>query len=78
MCDKAVGIEPRSLAFVPDRLKTEYMCNEAVVRDAYILDNVPNHYMMQKICNEAMRKNPAAFFLVSDRFKTEKNVYQGP
>ena len=34
--------------------------------------------MMQKICNEAMRGNPAAFFLVPDHFKTEKNVYLDP
>ena len=28
--------------------------------------------MTQKICNETMRKNAAAFFLVPDRFKTQK------
>ena len=45
MCDEAVGIEPRSLAFVLDRFKTEDMCNEAVGRNAYILGNIPNHFI---------------------------------
>ena len=67
MFDEAVGIKLRSLAFVPDRFKTENMCNEAVGRNAYALDNFPNYIMMQKISNEAMRENLEAFFLVSDR-----------
>ena len=32
ICDEAVHMEPRSLAFVPDPFKTEEMCNEAVRR----------------------------------------------
>ena len=38
------------------------MCNEAVGRNGYTLEYVP----------EAMRKNPVEFFLVPDRFKTQK------
>ena len=30
MCNEAVSIEPRSLAYVPDRFKTQKMCDEAV------------------------------------------------
>ena len=33
MCEEAVGIQPRSLAFFPDQIKTEKMCNEAVGRE---------------------------------------------
>ena len=70
MCDEAVGFEPRSLAFVPDSFKIEDICNNAVGRDAYTLVHVPDHLMMQEMRNKAIRENPAAFFLVSDRFKT--------
>ena len=38
------------------------MCNQAVGRNGYTLEYVP----------EAMRKNPVEFFLVPDRFKTQK------
>ena len=65
-------MEPRSLAFIPDRLKTEDICIEAVGRDAYTLEYVFDYIMTQKICNEAMCKNPAVFFLVPDRSKTQK------
>ena len=71
---EAVGIEPRSLASVPDRFKKEDMCNEAVGRNAYTLDNVPNHIMTQKICNKAMREDPAAFFLSLTVLKQKKCV----
>ena len=32
MCNKAVGLDPRSLAFVPDDFITQGICNEAVCR----------------------------------------------
>ena len=40
MCDEAVRMEPYSLKFVPDRLKTEDMCIEAVLRKPYTLEYV--------------------------------------
>ena len=33
----------RSIEFVPDRLKTEEMCNKAVCMDLYILELVSDH-----------------------------------
>ena len=43
MCDEAVCIGPRSLAFIPDRFKTEGLCVKAVKRDPYAHDCVPNN-----------------------------------
>ena len=57
MCDEAVRIEPRSLAYVPNSFKTEDMCNKAEGRDTHTLDNVSDYIMTQKICNEAIREN---------------------
>ena len=74
MCDEAVRIEPRSLAYVHDRLKTENICNEAVQKDTYTLDDVPDHLKIQKIRDEAMRENPAAFFLSLIILKHKKCV----
>ena len=44
MCDEAVRMEPRSLAYIPDRFKTEEMCNKAVRREPYTLSHVPDHF----------------------------------
>ena len=74
MCDEAVWTEPRYLAFVPDRFKTEDTCNEAVGRNTYTLGNVPDYIMTQKICNEAMGENLAAFFLSLIALKHKKCV----
>ena len=43
MCDEAVWIGPRSLAFVPDRFNTEGLCIKAIKRDPYAHDCVPNN-----------------------------------
>ena len=48
MCEEAVWIEPRSLAFVPDRLKTEDLCIKAVRRNPYVLDYVPDYLKTHK------------------------------
>ena len=71
MCEEAVQIEPRSLAFVPSHFKTEGLFIKAVRRDTYALDCVQDDLKTQKICNEPIRENPAAFLLVPDRFKTQ-------
>ena len=62
MCEEAVWIEPRSLAFAPGCLKTKYVCIKAVRRNPYALGCVPYNLNIQKICNEAMRENPAVIF----------------
>ena len=72
MCDEAVNMEPRSLEFVPDHLKTEEMCNKAVRREPYTLRHVPDHFKAQEMCDEVMRIRPAAFFLIPGRFNTQE------
>ena len=74
MCDEAVRIESSPLAFVPDYLKTEGMCNEAVRRKPYTttLYYVPDRLKMQEMFNEVMRNNAIAFFFIPDRFKTQQ------
>ena len=46
MCNEAVDIEPRSLAFGPGHFKTQEICNEAVTRDPCALDYVPDRLRM--------------------------------
>ena len=60
MCNEAVDIEPVSLAYVPDRFKTQEMCVDAVRRYTYTLYYVADHFKTQEICNEAMFNSPWA------------------
>ena len=75
MCDEAVWIEPCSLSFAPVHFKTEDLCIKAVRGNPYTLDYVPDYTMTEKIRNKYVKnmyKNPAAFFLVPDHFKTQE------
>ena len=46
MCNKAVRMDPYSLEFVPDHLKTQEVCDEAVHREPYTLRYVPDKLKM--------------------------------
>ena len=56
---------------IPDHLKTQDMCSEAVRIDSYLVLCAPYQYKTQQMCNELMSNRPAIFDLVSDRFKTQ-------
>ena len=49
------SVDPYSLEFVPDRFKTEEMCNKAMRREPYTQRYVPDHLMTQEMCNKALR-----------------------
>ena len=72
MCDKAVHIKSRTLAWLSDQYKAQAMCKKAVCQYPYSLAHVPDHFMAQEICNEAICENPATFVLVPDSFKGEQ------
>ena len=48
MCEEAVWIESRSLAFVTNRFKTEGLCIKPVRRNPCALDCVPDNLKTQK------------------------------
>ena len=70
MYNKAVTIEPTLLAFVPDRLKTEEMWDEAVGNWSWP-SCIPDHLRMQETCNEIMQTMPDVFHWISERFKKQ-------
>ena len=63
---------PCWLREIPEHLKTQAVCDEAVRRVPYSLLYIPNHFKTQEICEEAMHVRPATFFLTPDRFKTQE------
>ena len=44
MCDKAVHTYPSTLKVIPERCKTQEMCNKAVNRCFFVFDSVPEGY----------------------------------
>ena len=56
---------------IPDRFKTQKMCNE-VVYNLYLLLFAPDHFWTQEMCNEVMHTMPDAFHRICDRFKTQE------
>ena len=48
MCNEAVYIGPRSLAFVPDHFKTEEMCDKAARDDPSSLRYVPDWFVTRE------------------------------
>ena len=48
MCIKALEVDPRSLRDVPDNLKTQKMCDDAVWGDLYSLQFVPDWFVTQE------------------------------
>ena len=62
MCEEAVWTKPSSLAFVPDRFKTEGLCIRAARRDPYALDCVPDR--MEDWCMSEDKKR--LWFLIPD------------
>ena len=71
MCNEAVHIEPLLLAYVPDRFKTQEMCNEAV-RNKPCMLLVPDHLKISKTCNEIMHTMPLTFHSIPDQYKTQE------
>ena len=70
MCNEVVRIEPILLVYVPDHLKTQEVCKEAVSNGSR-LSFVPDQYKTQEMCNEVVHAMPKAFLWIPERFKTQ-------
>ena len=57
---------------IPNHLKTQEMCDEAVHLNSLSLAYVPDRLRTQEMCNEIMRTMPDAFHRIPDRFKTQE------
>ena len=72
MYDKAVDIEPLSLAYVPDHFKTQEMCDKAVEGDPWLLKYVPDNFKTQSMCDKAVEKAPWLLYDVPASFITQE------
>ena len=70
--DEAVSIKPHYLTFVPDNLKTQEMCNEAVQKGACTLGDVPDHSKTKDMGKRVVEENPQVLEYVPDQFKPQR------
>ena len=53
---------------IPDHLKTQEMCNEAVHLNPLSLKYVPDHFKIQEMCDEVVRNKLCMLLFVPDHF----------
>ena len=71
MCDEAVRTEPRSLAYVPDRFKTEEMCNKIISTMPNAFHRIPYRFKTQEMSINAVEVDPRQLKDLPDHFKTQ-------
>ena len=52
----AVKKLPYLLSYVPDRYKTQPMCDKAVLENGGTLKSIPDFFKNQEMCNKAVRE----------------------
>ena len=62
---------PYVLRYVPDYLKTQEICKEAVSNNPYALEHVPDHLKTQQMC-KGVHFCPSLIGHVPDHFKTQE------
>ena len=67
---------PRWIMEMPDHLKTQDICNEAMCINPLSLPHVPDHLQTQELCDAAVRENPCEFEFVPDHFKTQEKCIE--
>ena len=59
---------------IPDRNKTQDMCNRVVYEDTLLIVYCPDKYKTQRMCEEAVDDFLATLKLISDLFVTSKMI----
>ena len=60
------------LFFIPDCLKTQEMCNEAVKKNPWLLEFVPDHVRTQEVCSKVVRLDPWLLKIIPDHLETQE------
>ena len=72
MCGEAVRINPLSLAYAPDHLRTQEMCSEIMPTMPDAFHRIPDHFKTQEMCIKAVEVDPWHLYDVPDHFKTQE------
>ena len=66
--------DPAAFFLVPDRFKTQEMCNEVLEVDPWQLYDVPDYLKTQEICDKAVRDYLFSLQFVPDWFVTQQQI----
>ena len=72
MCDKAVGLNPWQLEYVPNHFKIQERCNTADDDCPWKLSDVPDHLKTREMCSESVRMYPYLLEHFLDWFITQQ------
>ena len=72
MYNKAVDNFLHALEFVPERYKTQKMCDKAVSSFPSTTEFVPECFMTQGMCDTIVSEIPLLIICCSDWYKTQK------
>ena len=59
---------------IPDNLKMQEMCKEAISIEPYSLAFVPDCFKTQEICDKTIEIDPFTLWQVPDNLKTQESV----
>ena len=62
----------RLMMVVPDRIKTQEMCNEVVGADPGLLTYRSDRLKTQEMCNEGVAHDPHTLRFISDHLKMQE------
>ena len=43
---------------IPDRFKTQDMCDDVVSKHPYMIEFVPDYFITREMCDEALKEDP--------------------
>ena len=66
MCKHADKKLPFVIKYIPDRYKTQQMCNNAILENGGTLEAVCDFYKNQQMCDKAVDNYPYALKFVPD------------
>ena len=72
MIDHALKKLPYIIKYVPDRYKTQWMCDNVFLENGEMLMFIPNSYKNKKMCNKAVGDYAHALRSFLDCYNTQK------
>ena len=71
MCNEAVEAYPCILKFVPDKYKTQMMCEKSFEKPwLLLLEYAPDYFKTQEACDKVVRDDASSLQFVPDWFVT--------
>ena len=74
MCKHTVKKLPFVTRYVPDRYKTQQMCNKAILENSWTLKSVLDCYKNQQMCDKAVDNYPHALGFIAKCYKISVEI----